>query len=286
MMMRSKDNHMHPVVNHLVQLQELVLIRDEQKVMSGNAHLEELNESIATMRSKLPPDIRVQFNKLHDRDHVVIVPAAAGVCTACGMSLPTSLIQAVRVSNHLQACPNCARMMYWQQTPTRRLGKPPRRTAARKLGVARFSAEELMVPVLAATDREGAIAELAEKMEAEGFVDSAERMVEEALRREAVLSTAVDHGLAFPHVRGVEGGGLTLALGLSRKGIRWGNGRDLSRIIFMISIPTAAAAFYLKLLAGLAESFMVADARKALMDETDAAKLWKALVKITRSTVK
>jgi mannitol/fructose-specific phosphotransferase system IIA component (Ntr-type) len=277
---------MHPVVNHLVQLQELVLIRDEQKVASGGAHLEELNASINSMRDKLPPDIRAQYNKLNDRDHVVIVPATGGVCTGCGMSLPTSLVQAVQASKALQNCPNCARMMYWQKAAARRLGKPPRRTAPRKLGVARFSSQSLMVPALAATDVEGAITELAEKMEAEGFVDSAERMVEEALRREAILSTGVDHGLAFPHVRGLEGGGLTMAVGISRKGIRWGNGRALTRIVFLIGIPTAAAAFYLKLLAGLAETFMKADARNALMAEKDPANLWKVLVKVTRSTVK
>ena len=36
------------------------------------------------------------------------------------------------------------------------------------------------------------------------------------------MSTAVDNAIAFPHVRGVEGGALNLALGVSKKGIKFG----------------------------------------------------------------
>ena len=54
----------------------------------------------------------------------------------------------------------------------------------------------------------------------------------------------------------------------------------------MIAIPTAASAFYLKLLSGLTETFVKVDARKALMAEKEPDKLWKALVKATRATIK
>ena len=110
--------------------------------------------------------------------------------------------------------------------------------------------------------------------------------MESALRREAILSTAVDNSLAIPHVRGVEGGGLTLALGLSHKGIRFNSSdKSFSRIIFFIVIPTAASAFYLKLLAGLAETFMEPETRKAIMAEEEPEKLWKALVKATKKKI-
>ena len=124
-------------------------------------------------------------------------------------------------------------------------------------------------------------------MEAEGFVEGAAKLVELALRREAILSTAVDHGLAVPHVRGVEGGGLTLAVGISRKGVEFGDPEQkLTHLVFFIVIPTAASAFYLKLLAGLAETFVKVDNRKAVMVCKDAETLWKTLVKVTRPTIK
>jgi mannitol/fructose-specific phosphotransferase system IIA component (Ntr-type) len=50
-------------------------------------------------------------------------------------------------------------------------------------------------------------------------------------------------------------------------------------------IPTAASAFYLKLLAGLAETFSDADARKALAAEETPEKMWKTLIKLTKKTI-
>ena len=143
-----------------------------------------------------------------------------------------------------------------------------------------------MVPHLNATDRDGALKELCDKLQAEGFVDNADRLLEEALRREAIMSTAIDHGIAFPHVRGVEGGGLTLALGISRKGIKFNPAaRHLTRMVFFMVIPTAASAFYLKLLSGLTQTFNEEEARETLLKASTPEELWKTLLKTTRVTV-
>lgn len=278
---------MHSVANHLIQLQEMILIRDEQKVHGVNEHLERLDKNIGVMSSELSGDIKVHFDRLIKKDRIVIVPVAEGVCAACGMRLPISLVQAVRIGRDIHSCPNCARMLYFPEVAARRVSKAPRRTDPKKVGISRFTSHTLMIPKLESADVEGAIRELAYKMESEGFVDKADKLVEEALRREALVSTSVEHGLAFPHVRGVEGGGLTLALGLSPKGIKFSDSsKALTKIVFFMVIPTAASAFYLKLLAGLAETFSKQDTRKALLNEKDPEKLWKALAKVTRTTIK
>lgn len=278
---------MHPVVNHLIQLQELTLIREEQKVTKNAPHrLDELDNSIKEMRGQLPKDVAIMFEKLRKKDHNVIVPIPAGTCSVCGLTLPISLVQLVKIGRDVHSCPNCARLLYFPESAPRRTSKPPRRMAPKKPGISRFSSHALMSPKLEATDKEGAIQELAYKMEHAGFVDKADKLVESALRREAIVSTATTHGLAFPHVRGVEGGGLTLSLGISRKGVRFAEKGNLTRVIFFMVIPTAASAFYLKLLAGLAESFGKADARKSLMAAKTEDTLWKALAKLTRTTVK
>lgn len=278
---------MQRVINHLVQLQELALIRDEQKVAAVGDRLEELDAAIKTLTEQLPGDVRILFDRLYKRDRLAIVPIGEGTCAACGMRLTVSLVQSVRQAREIQTCPNCAHMLYDTRSAPKRTGRTPRRSEPRKVGIARFSSDTLMVPHLTATDKEGVVRELAAKMEAEGFVDDAGKLVEVAMRREAILSTALDHGLAIPHARGVEGGGLTLALGISRQGVRFGSDSDaLSKIIFLIVIPTAASAFYLKLLAGLAETFTVAEHRKALLAEKEPEKLWKVLIKATRSTIK
>jgi mannitol/fructose-specific phosphotransferase system IIA component (Ntr-type) len=278
---------MKPLVNHLVQLQELVMIREEQRVAGREKHLKGLNESIAEMMEKLPAPVSLQFNKLLKRDANVVVPMSDSGCSVCGMKLPRSQVQAVKLEEEIQYCPTCARILFTDPEAARNVQRKQKRYEARKSGIARFSDEALMIPKLEAKNCEEAIRELAQLMAENGYIDRGERLVEEALSRESVLSTAVDHGLAFPHVRGVEGGGLTLAMGLSKKGIRFDEGRrELTRIVFFMVIPTAASAFYLKLLAGLTESFMDDARRDELLACKDAASMWKCVVKATRRTVK
>jgi mannitol/fructose-specific phosphotransferase system IIA component (Ntr-type) len=278
---------MHPLVNHLIQLQELALIRDEQKISPQKDRLDQLNEAIERMTQQLPPLVRQQFGKLHAKDHVVMSPVIDGHCALCNMKLPISLVQAVRMAKAVNSCPNCARLLYYPESAPRWVGVRPRRSAPRKVGVSRFSSHTLMIPRLDGNTKEEVIAELAGKMETEGFVDSGVKLVEMAMRREAILGTGVEHGLAIPHARGVEGGGLTLACGVHRKGLDWGaQGRALTRIVFFLAIPTAASGFYLKLLAGIMESFMPAEARKGLMAVKEPEDMWKALCKLTRATIK
>ena len=278
---------MHPLMNQLIQLQELIVIRDEQKVAGESEHLERLDASIKTMIAELPPPTRLLHGKLFSKDHNVLSPVSSGICAVCGMKLPISLVQAVRLGREVHSCPNCARMLYYQDVAARRLAEAARKIGPRKVRIVRFSSEALMIPNLVSGDRDGVIAEMAYQMANEGFVDKAEPLIEEALRREALVSTAMNHGLALPHVRGVEGGGLTLALGLSAKGIKFDPARKVvSRMIFFIVIPTAASAFYLKLLAGLAETFSDSEARKSVQECKDAATMWKTLIKVTRATIK
>jgi PTS system nitrogen regulatory IIA component len=281
-----KDTVMHPKINHLIQLQELSLIRAEQKAHRHGHRLDELDASIATLTGELAPDIQALVSRMQKRDSIMIVPMTNGFCNGCGMRLPTSHVQAVKVSDHIQVCPICTRILYFEDGLPRNIGKAPRRTEPRKVGIARFSSPTLMIPKLKATTRDEVIAEMAEKMKQAGFVDDSDKLVDGALKREAIVGTAVDHGIAFPHVRGVEGGGLTLALGLSVKGVKFdGQDKALTRIVFFMVIPTAASAFYLKLLAGLAETFADAEARKALLAEELPEKLWKTLIKLTKKTI-
>jgi len=279
---------MHPTMNHLVQLQELTLIREEQQVARDGAHLEQLNKSIDAMTEQLPDDIRVMFMKLKKKDKNAIVIVSDDNCSGCGMKLPRSLVQQVRLAKEIQSCPNCARFLYVPGDTVRNIRKQPGRFELRKPGISRFSSENLMIADLEATTGEEAIRELALKMASEGFVDKSDLLIEEALRREAICSTTVDRGLAFPHVRWVEGGGLTLSVGLSKKGLAFdgSKGEDLTYLVFFLVIPTAASAFYLKLLAGLTETFMEDPARKALYNTETPAEMWKVLLKVTRKAIK
>ncbi len=277
---------MHSIINLLVQLQELILIRNEHKVLSEGEHLDRLDDSIDELIDKLPSNIRAIFSRLRKRDHIVLSTVNGSNCSMCGMQLPTSQVQAVRKEEIIQYCPSCARFLFWSERP-RWMGERQTRLGPRKIGISRFSHKSLMIPELKATTREKAIEEIVNVMKEHKFVEDQERIVSLALDREAILSTSVDYNIAFPHVRGIEGGGLTLALGISRNGIIWGdNEPDPVHFIFFFAIPTAVSAFYLKLLSGLVETFVQEENRKQLLDAESPEALWKILTRATRYTIK
>jgi len=277
---------MQSLINHLNQLQDLILIRDEHRQTGDGSHLERLNESIDALTEKLPADVRSLFQRLYNKDHIVMAPMYNGNCSICGMRMPISQVQAVRLCKTLQNCPNCARILFEENDAPQWIGESPSRTTPRKSGISRFSNPSLMISNLKATNGKEAIIELCRLMEEKKFVSNSDKLIQSALEREAVLSTAVSDGLAFPHVRGVEGGGLTLALGVSKEGIPYDDAGNIVHIIFMITIPTAVSAFYLRLMSGLTEAFVKEQNRNAVIAAETPEALWKALTKATRYAVK
>jgi len=277
---------MQSLINHLNQLQELVLIRDEHRTTGDGSHMNHLNDSIDQLTDKLPQDVKSLYMRLYKKDHIVMAPMYNGCCAICGMRMPISQVQAVRLCKQIQNCPSCARILFEESDAPRWVGDAPSRTEPRKSGISRFSAESLMVSNLKAATGAEAIEELAKVMNEKGFVSGVDKLVQSALEREAVLSTAMENGLAFPHVRGVEGGGLTLSLGVSRKGIKYDDAGNVVNIIFFITIPTAVSAFYLKLVSGLTETFLKEQHREAILAADTPEQLWKALTKATRYSIK
>ena len=277
---------MQPIINHLVQLQELIIARAQHEVGMPGAQLDQLDTSIASLTKELPSEVSLQFSRLLQKNHLAIVPVVIGVCTACGMTLPVSLVHKVHAAEQIYHCPSCARLLFYRASSARNTRKSPRRSDPPKVGIDRFSAETLMIPALKGSDRDTVLAEMCQKLADEGFVDDAAKLLESALKREAIISTSVENGLAFPHVRCIEGGALTLALGIAPKGIKFDPaGKANTRVIFFMVIPTAASAFYLKLLAGLSQVFQKPENRDKLLEADTAEKLWKARVKTTRLVI-
>ena len=276
---------MQKTINTLVQLQELVLARAQQEASMPGTRLKQLETSIESLSSELPDDVRSRFERIVKKDQIGVAPMVNKVCTACGMSLPTSLAQVVRLGEVIQACPNCARILYYQDSRPKNI-KERVRSRGLKAGIERFSSVELMMPHAKFKTRDEALEAICAQLEEKSFVDDGGKLYEEALLREAIVSTAVGHGMAFPHVRCVEGGGLTLALATCKKGVKFdGPGKTLTRLIFFMVIPTAASAFYLKLLSGLTQVFQNEENRKKLLEAADPEELWKALIKTTKSTI-
>ena len=277
---------MHSLINHLNQLQELVLIRDEHRTTGDGSHMERLNESIDELTDKLPGEVKSLYLRLYKKDHLVMAPMYNGCCSICGMRLPVSMVQTVRQCKMISNCPSCARMLFEESDAPQWVGETPSRSAPRKSGISRFSNEALMLPNLKAANAAEAISALANLMEEKKFVSNAAKLIESALERETILSTAMDTGIAFPHVRGVEGGGLTLAMATLADELVYDDDGAKVRIIFFMTIPTAVSAFYLRLMSGLTAALLKEQNRDALLLAETPEQLWKALTKTTRYTVK
>ena len=271
-------------INILRQLQELVLTRDEHHQTGDGSHLDALNDSIDEMQKKLEPQVAGLYDRLYKKNHIVNSAMTNNCCAVCGMQVPIAQGQQVRLAQHLVTCSSCGRILFAADEDAAKNVSEPQDRDNPKTGISRFSAEELMVVDLGAKTREEAIQTLADAMEDGKFIANADSLVTAALERESVLSTAMEGGLAFPHVRGVEGGGLTLAMGVSKKGVKWEG--ETVNIVFLSAIPVAVSAFYLRRLAGLTQAFSKEANRKAALEAKDAAALWKALQKATRTTVR
>ncbi|MCL1888096.1 MAG: PTS sugar transporter subunit IIA [Kiritimatiellaeota bacterium] len=277
---------MKNIINQLIQLQELILTRDEHRTTGDGSHLDALNASIDRMADELPVNIRGLYSRLYQRDHTFMSPLHDGCCAVCGMRLPIGLVQAVRQATAIQYCPSCARLLCEEEDMPRWVGERASRTDPRKTGISRFSAPGLMLPKINAATKPDAIAQIAGLMQSARFIDSAEKLTQGVLEREAILPTVMEAGLAFPHLRGVEGGGLTLAVATSAKGIPFDENGTPANLIFLVTIPAAVSAFYLRLVAGLTAAFAKAANRDAMFAANTPDELWKALSKATRYTIK
>jgi len=276
------------IINQLIQLQELIVARMQTRAAQSKIPLDALDRSIALLGSDLAQPVKAHVNRLLQKHPEAVVPIIDEHCTGCGIQLTRSLINDVLRADDLHRCSHCARYLYYPSNVVARERASRVYGEKQKMGIARFSAPSLMVAPLSGGTPEEVLGEMCMRMQQESFIASADQLLDLALQREAIVSTAVHGSLAFPHVRGVEGGGLTLALGVHRKGIHFGGpGRSLTRIFFFMVIPTATSAFYLKLLAGLSQTFREAEARQALLAAAgDPDELWKKLVRQTRNTVK
>lgn len=271
-------------INTLRKLQELVLTRDEHHQTGDGSQLDNLSDKIADLQSQLNPQVRGVYDRLYKKGHIVMAAMSNGCCAACGMQVPIAQVQQVKLGQHLVTCSSCGRILFADGDDAARNVAEKGDKDEQKTGIARFSDENLMIVDLGDCSREEAIAKLANAMEQGRFISNADSLVTAAMDREAVLSTAMGEGLAFPHVRGVEGGSLTLAMGVSRKGIDWAGTKV--NIVFLSAIPVAVSAFYLRMMSALSQAFNKPANREAAFAAQDQAALWKVIVKATRATLK
>lgn len=114
---------------------------------------------------------------------------------------------------------------------------------------------DAIVVDMVAQDRDSAIAELLEALERSGCLNAEhrERALLSLLKREAVASTALGHGIAIPHAKVGFVENFCGALGISRGGIDFGapDGKLVS-VVFLFLSPEKAINGHLELMAHIA----------------------------------
>ncbi len=274
---------MNPAVKPLQQYQELCFSLSEHQATLSKDGLQRIESSLQKARAKLPEDLHATVDLLRQRSPLILAPVVGNSCSACRQVLPSALAYSVRTSSALRQCPGCGRLLYIDDQPLRQTGKRVSPLIGKPThGIAQYSSQALMVPQLAAKTADEAIRELATRIAEEGYVSDGARVAEMAIEREQMASSAVEKGLAFPHVRGIEGGGLTFAVGMKRGGLPFGAPDKVkTKLLFFTVIPTAASQFYLKLLSGLTQVFRDAKARNALLACKTADEMWETLDDLT-----
>jgi mannitol/fructose-specific phosphotransferase system IIA component (Ntr-type) len=119
--------------------------------------------------------------------------------------------------------------------------------------LADFTGEGLIVPRLQTRQMAGVIRELAGTFGASGGDWNVEELSRLALERESQMSTAMEFGAAFPHVRSKICPRLQFALGRFAVPVEWGGPGSLRvQFVFLNAIPAGDATGYLKLVMTMA----------------------------------
>ncbi len=96
--------------------------RHEQEKSILARELEEVDSEVAQWRGKrealqqeVPPDLLGRYERIKHRNHGVgVIPVWKGVCGGCHMNIPPQLYNELQRSAELLSCPNCNRIMYFQ----------------------------------------------------------------------------------------------------------------------------------------------------------------------------
>ena len=273
----------------LRKMQDLFLTRAECVARENAENADALSKEIEALAETLDQRVRALYARISASRPLFMSAMHNGKCSGCGMQVPEATSRMVRMAAHLVTCTTCGRILYDNAgavASARKVEVVDDENISKVRGIARFSDKSLMVPDLNAATMEDAIAELSRAMADGGFVSDGEALARLALEREAILTTRMEAGVAVPHVRGVEGGALAFALGISREGIVWDDSGEKVNFIVLSAIPSAGAAFFLKLMSDLMAVFRRKSSRLALLEANDSASLWTALDKATSRIIR
>lgn len=161
----------------------------------------------------------------------------------------------------------------------------PRMAVAPVASLADFTSEALLVAELSQRNPAAIIHELSRLLQKEARVPDLRAFSDAVLKRESMISTAMDGAMAFPHARLSGLSELSFALGRSAHPISWAShDGGCVRLVFLIAVPAARCGSYLHLISGLARLSQQPPLRERLCKARDTNEMLAALGEIVIRT--
>jgi PTS system nitrogen regulatory IIA component len=149
------------------------------------------------------------------------------------------------------------------------------------LRISEFLHEEMILPELQATDKEGVLREMAHHLCAvtPGLDDAEERVVRALLDRERLGSTGVGEGVAIPHAKVPGIGKLVAVFGRSPRGVAFDAiDQQPVTLVVLLLVPENSAGLHLKALARVSRLLKNASFRESLIKESARDVLYRAFL--------
>jgi mannitol/fructose-specific phosphotransferase system IIA component (Ntr-type) len=133
-----------------------------------------------------------------------------------------------------------------------------------------FSLSDLLAPEhvlldLPTTDETAAIRAVTALLQGDPGVGDLAKLTSQVLEREAISSTALGSGVAFPHARTDQVRRIVLAAGRSRAGVLFQQGKERVHFLFVIATPADQVPQYLSAVGKLARLLKEASVREKLL---------------------
>ncbi len=88
----------------------------DEELASIDGELVEQKEKFDALVPGLKPDVRRRYEMIKvRRNGVAVVSARSAICSGCNMNLPPQLFNELQRSDELIYCPNCNRIIYWDE---------------------------------------------------------------------------------------------------------------------------------------------------------------------------
>jgi PTS system nitrogen regulatory IIA component len=145
--------------------------------------------------------------------------------------------------------------------------------------ISEFLSKDLVIPDLQSKNKKGVLEELAAVLVAQGKLPDLERVVEVLLDREKLGSTGIGDGIAIPHGKVRDLGGVVASFGRSREGVDFESiDQKPTHLFFLLVAPENSAGVHLKALARISRLLKDPNFRKRLMEAENKEALFQVIL--------